>query len=102
MSLVVHFLDGGTVVEATLKVTARNEFQGRNAARVAFTANQFACEILLTNGSRVANAKNVMEVMRLSARAGTQIRIQAAGPDEAVAVATIAAFFGDESLPKPL
>jgi len=69
---------------------------------LAFTASQFECEILLTSGPWVANAKNMMEVMRLSARAGTRVRIQADGVDEAAAVVTIAALLRGEALPKSL
>lgn len=83
-------------------VSAKNGFQGRNSARLAFTASQFECEILLTSGAWVANAKNVMEVMRLSARVGARVHIQAVGPDEAAALVTIAALLRDWALPKPL
>ncbi len=88
------------MVEVTLEATARDGFQGRNSARLAFTANQFECKILLTSGPWIANAKNVMEVMRLSARVGTHLCIQADGVDEAAAVVTIAALLRGEALPK--
>ncbi|WP_051974557.1 HPr family phosphocarrier protein [Cupriavidus necator] len=90
------------MVEVTIEVTAKNGFQGRNSARLAFTANQFECEILLICSPWVASAKNVMEVMRLSARAGTHVRIQADGVDEAAAVVTIAALLRGDALPKSL
>ncbi|KAF7961489.1 phosphotransferase [Cupriavidus sp. UYMMa02A] len=90
------------MVEVTIALTARDAFQGRNSARLAFTASQFECEILLASGAWAANAKDVMEVLRLSARAGTQIRIQAVGPDEAAAIITIAALLRGEALPKAL
>ncbi|WP_084402680.1 HPr family phosphocarrier protein [Cupriavidus sp. amp6] len=103
MSLEVHyFFDEGAVVEVTIEVTAKNGFQGRNSARLAFTANQFECQTLLTSGPWIANAKDVMEVMRLSARVGTHVRIQADGVDEAAAVVTIAALLRGEALPKSL
>ncbi|MGO4306526.1 HPr family phosphocarrier protein [Cupriavidus sp. RAF12] len=95
-------LDEGAVVEVTLEATARDGFQGRNSARLAFTANQFECEIRLTSGPWIANAKNVMEVMRLCARVGAHICIQADGVDEAAAVVTIAALLKGEKLPKSL
>lgn len=90
------------MVEVTLEATARDGFQGRNSARLAFTANQFACEIRLSSGPWIANAKNVMEVMRLSVRVGSNICIQADGVDEAAAVVTIAALLKGEALPKSL
>ncbi len=90
------------MVEVTIEVAVRDGLQGRNSARLAFTANQFECQILLASGPCIANAKDVMEVMRLSARAGTHVRIQADGVDEAAAVITIAALLRGEALPKSL
>lgn len=90
------------MVEVTIELTARDAFQGRNSARLAFTASQFECEILLGSGAWVANAKDVMEVMLLSARAGTHIQIQTSGPDEAAALVTIAALLRGEAIPKSL
>lgn len=90
------------MVEVTIEPPARDAFQGRNSARLAFVASQFECDVLLTSGAWVANAKDVMEVMRLSARAGSHIRIQATGPDEAAALVTIAALLRGKTLPKSL
>jgi phosphocarrier protein len=86
-----RFLFEGEVVNATIEMTNRMGLQGRGSARLTFTAAQFESEILLVSNDCTANAKNVMEVMRLSARAGTQVRIQATGPDEVAAVKVIAA-----------
>lgn len=90
------------MVEVTIELTTKDAFQGRNSARLAFTASQFACEILLACGTRIANAKDVLEVMRLPARVGTHICIKALGSDEAAALVTIAALLRGEALPKPL
>lgn len=81
------------MAEVTIEITGGNGYQGRGrkSARLAFTANQFESEIILTSGAWVANAKDVMDVMRLSARAGTRVTIHAAGPDETAALVTIAA-----------
>jgi phosphotransferase system HPr (HPr) family protein len=84
------FLEGAVVV-TTVEMTNRMGLLGRGSARLTFTAVQFESEILLVSNDFTANAKNVMEVMRLSARAGSQVRIQAIGPDEVAAVKVIAA-----------
>ncbi|WP_416046740.1 HPr family phosphocarrier protein [Cupriavidus basilensis] len=83
------------MVDATIEMTNRTGLQGRGSARLTFTATQFESEILLVSNDCTANAKNVMEVMRLSARAGTQVRIQATGPDELAAVKVIAALLSE-------
>lgn len=85
-----------------IEVAARDAFQGRNSARLALTAGRFESEILLAGADWVANAKDVMQVMRLSARAGTHLRVRAVGPDEAAALVTVAALLRGEALPKSL
>lgn len=86
-----RFIFEGDVVDTTVEMTNRMGLQGRGSARLTFTAVQFESEILLVSNGFTANAKNVMEVMRLSARAGSQVHIQAIGPDEVAAVKVIAA-----------
>ncbi|EHP38478.1 phosphoryl transfer system, HPr [Cupriavidus basilensis OR16] len=76
-------------------MTNRLGLQGRGSARLTLTAAQFESEILLVSNDCTANAKNVMEVMRLSARVGTQVRIQATGPDEVAAVKVVAALLAE-------
>lgn len=82
------------MVEATIEITCRAGLQGSGSARLALLAGQFESNILLMCNARTANAKNVMEVMRLPVRAGVAIKIQAVGPDEAVAAKTLAAHLG--------
>jgi len=79
------------VVEATIEVTCRVGLQGRGSARLAHAANQFQSNVLLVNDVCYVNPKDVMQVMRFSARAGTRVRVQATGPDEVAAVKLLAA-----------
>lgn len=79
------------VVEATIEMTCRVGLQGSGSARLVHAASQFDCDILLVCNERTANAKNVMEIMRLPARAGAKVMIQAVGRDDAAAVKVIAA-----------
>ena len=69
----------GDVVEATIEMSSPHGLQGRRATRLTTTAD----------------AKNVSEVMRLSARAGLRLRIQASGADESVALRVICALLTD-------
>lgn len=79
------------MVEVTIEVTCRVGLQGRSSARLAHAANQFQSDVLLVSDVYSVNAKDVMQVMRFSARAGTWIRVQASGPDEAAAVRQLVA-----------
>ena len=85
---------GDVVVEATIEITSRVGLQGSGSARLALAASQFESDILLVCNARQANAKNVMVVMALPIRAGTEIKIKAVGPDEAAAAKTLAALLG--------
>lgn len=81
----------GAVVEKSIEVTSQIGLQGRGSARLAHAANQFQSDVLLVNEVCSVNAKDVMQVMRFSARAGTWVRVQATGPDEAAAVKLLVA-----------
>ncbi|WP_342394091.1 HPr family phosphocarrier protein [Cupriavidus pinatubonensis] len=81
----------GAVETRTVEMASRVGLQGSGSARVALAASQFHSEILLVCHDCSADAKDVMAVMRLSARAGTKVTIQAAGPDEVAAVQALAA-----------
>lgn len=72
-------------------MTGRSGLQGSGSARLALAASRFESDIVLVCDACRANAKRVMEVMRLPARAGTKVRIQAVGPDAAAAVEMCAA-----------
>lgn len=82
------------MVEATIEITSRVSLQGSGSARLAVAAGRFESDILLICNARKANAKNVMEVMALPIRAGTEIKIRAVGPDEGAAAKTLAALLG--------
>ena len=71
-------------------MASRVGLQGSGSARVALAARQFHSEVLLVCNDCRADAKDVMAVMRLSARAGTKVTIQAVGPDAVAAVQALA------------
>nr|WP_272942818.1 HPr family phosphocarrier protein [Cupriavidus basilensis] len=83
------------MVEATIEMSSPHGLQGRRAARLTSTASQFECDIQLSSNGCTADAKNVSEVMHLSARAGLRLRIQASGADESVALRVICALLTD-------
>ncbi|WP_426399107.1 HPr family phosphocarrier protein [Ralstonia sp. R-29] len=85
---------GDVVTEATIEITSRVGLQGSGSARLALAASQFESDILLVCNARQANAKNVMDVMALPVRAGTEIKIKAVGPDQGAAAKTLAALLG--------
>jgi phosphocarrier protein len=67
----------------------------QTCARIVRIAGRCRCNISLVVKGRRASARNIVAVMMLTATMGATIRIEADGPDEAVAMRQIAALFQD-------
>ncbi|RDK00289.1 HPr family phosphocarrier protein [Paraburkholderia lacunae] len=74
------------MVEASVQVGGQWGLNGHGSARLAVSAARFASDIVCMANGRSVNAKDVMSVISLRARAGTLVRILAAGPDELMAL----------------
>jgi phosphocarrier protein HPr len=72
----------------------------RAATRLVNCASGFTAEVRLVRGARTVNAKSIMGVLTLAAAAGTELVVEADGPDEDAALEAIAALvedrFGEE------
>ena len=67
--------------------------EARPIALLVQNANQFTSDIYLVMDEKRINAKSIMGVMSLALINGTEVIIDAEGPDEAEAVASLEAFF---------
>ena len=67
--------------------------EARPIALLVQNASQFASNIYLVIGEKRINAKSIMGVMSLALMNGTEVIIDAEGPDEAEAIASLEAFF---------
>ena len=67
--------------------------EARPIALLVQNANQFESSIYLVLGGKRINAKSIMGVMSLALMNGTEVVIDAEGPDEAEAIASLEAFF---------
>ena len=67
--------------------------EARPIALLVQNANQFASSIYLVIEEKRINAKSIMGVMSLALMNGTEVVIDAEGPDEAEAIASLEAFF---------
>ena len=101
------FESAGERIESTLANASRIVIVGnslglhmRPVMRFVDLANQFQSRIGVKKGKRVSDGKNPMELMLLEATRGTELEIQADGPDAADAVDALAALlksgFGEE------
>ena len=67
--------------------------EARPIALLVQNASQFTSNVYLVMGEKRINAKSIMGVMSLALMNGTEVVIDAEGPDEAEAIASLEAFF---------
>ena len=67
-------------------VSNRLGLHARAATRLVNCASDFDAEVLIVRGARRVNGKSIMGVLTLAAAKGTELRIEADGPDEDVAL----------------
>jgi len=67
----------------------------RAATRLVNCASGFQCEVWINNGEKNVNGKSIMGVLTLAASKGTELTIEAEGPDESNAIEEIAALVND-------
>lgn len=71
-------------------VKLRNGLHARPAALFVQEANRYSSDIYLVLGDKRVSAKSIMGVMSLAVSQGTEIVIEADGPDEVQAVESLA------------
>lgn len=74
---------------ATLKLQNRLGLHARAASRLVQTAAGFDAEVWLQRDDRRVNAKSIMGVLMLAAPCGTELVVEADGPDEHAALEAI-------------
>lgn len=81
------------MIEIEVTVQNRAGIHARPAAIIARTANNFECEVNISRGDMVVNAKSIMGVITMAAGYKTVLKLQTDGPDEKEASSTIKALF---------
>ena len=79
------------MVERSVLVVNRLGLHARAAARLVRTASAFQSSIRLERADRSASAdaKSILSVLMLAAARGTELRVSAEGPDEAIALGAV-------------
>lgn len=74
------------------KITILNEtgLHARPASIFVNTAAKFKSNLTIAKGEKQANAKSILSVLGLGISKGTEITISADGPDEELALCTLA------------
>ena len=74
------------MVKKTAPIVNRLGLHARPAAFLVSTASRFDAEIFFTKDGLRVNGKSIMGVMMLAAEKGSELVVEATGPDEEAAV----------------
>jgi phosphocarrier protein HPr len=84
------------MIKATLRISNKLGLHARASAKLTKLAGSFACEIHLTRNGRRVNGKSIMGVMMLAAGQGSEVELEAEGPDEHAAMNALTAMVNDK------
>ncbi|MFT6388228.1 MAG: phosphocarrier protein [Cellvibrionaceae bacterium] len=73
------------MITTHLTIINKLGLHARAAAKLATTANRYACDVKLIANSKTVDCKSVMALMLLAASKGTDIQINFDGKDEELA-----------------
>lgn len=74
------------MTKKTVKIINKLGLHARPSAMLVTTASKFKAEVFFTKDGLRVNGKSIMGVMMLAAEMGTEIIVEADGPDEEQAV----------------
>jgi phosphocarrier protein len=87
-------------ISATARITNKRGLHARASAKVVEAAARFQSEIIIMKDGQRVNARSIMGLMMLAASLGSEIGIEAEGPDAEAAMTAILALaeakFGEE------
>ena len=83
------------MISANVTIVNKLGLHARAASRLVNCASGFVADIEIARGTRSVNAKSIMGVLTLAAAIGTELVLQADGPDEKQAVEALTTLFQD-------
>jgi phosphocarrier protein HPr len=75
--------------ETTVEIKNTNGLHMRPAMQLVDLANQFDCDITVSNGENVVDGKSIMQIVMLAASCGTKLKIKAEGIDAKKAISAM-------------
>jgi phosphocarrier protein len=84
-----------TEARGTFEVQNKLGLHARAATKLVQLASRFACEIVISRAGQAANAKSVMGVLLLCGSKGSQLDIEAKGPEAEQAVQQLGALINN-------
>ena len=88
------------MTEQVITVQNKQGVHARPASMLVQKANGFKSAITIkrTDNGKSANAKSILTIMSLGITKGTEVALQADGPDEADAIKALVTFIVDEKM----
>ncbi len=77
------------MIKRTATIVNKLGLHARPSAQLVTVTSRFESEVFITKGDLRVNGKSIMGVMMLAAEKGSELVIEADGPDEAEAVVAI-------------
>ena len=75
--------------QRTLKIVNRLGLHARAAAKLVTLCSRYMCDVALVVNGRRANARHFIAVVLLAASMGSQVSVEANGPDEDEAIVAL-------------
>ena len=83
------------MISAPVTIINKLGLHARAATRLVNCATAFESEIQIVRGARKVNSKSIMGVLTLAAATGTELLIEADGPDEEAALQAVVELIND-------
>jgi len=84
------------MLRSTITISNRLGLHARASAKLTKLCGRFASEIHLSRNDRRVNAKSIMGVMMLAAGFGSEVTLEADGPDEQQAMQALRELIDDK------
>ena len=81
------------MIKRSITITNKLGLHARASAKLTQAASRFEAGVWISRNGRRVNAKSIMGVMMLAAAKGSEVELEAEGPDEAPAMAAIESLF---------
>lgn len=89
------------VSETTVEIKNTDGLHMRPAMQFVDIANQFDCEITVSNGENSVDGKSIMQMSMLAATCGTKLKIKAEGSDARQALDALRELVEDKHFDEP-
>jgi phosphocarrier protein len=84
------------MIRSTATINNKLGLHARASAKLTKLAGGFQCEVHLSRNGRRINAKSIMGVMMLAAGQGSEVEVEADGPDEEAAMDALLVLINDK------